>query len=136
MIGSTLYERLLAARPAGTCVRKEEPIEADPWSLPEPDVALVRGELSHFRNRHPRGAEVELVLEVAVSTLAENRAKLRIYARGGVARAWILDVPGRRLFVYEAPTPEGYRDERVLTDADTVVLPGGDLVGSVASMLD
>ena len=42
--------------PQGWFVAKEEPIEL-PGSVPEPDCALVRGQLEDYAQRHPSASE-------------------------------------------------------------------------------
>jgi Uma2 family endonuclease len=74
-------------------------------SEPEPDLAVVRQDANGYRTRHPSSADVGLVIEVADSTLAGDRLdKGRIYARAGIARYWIVNLPDRQLEVYEGPS--------------------------------
>jgi Uma2 family endonuclease len=105
-------------------VREEKPIElAD--SLPEPDVAVVRGSQLDYAARHPRPSDILLAVEVAVTSQAIDRDKTRIYARASVATVWIVDVPERRLEGYEDPQPVGrYRGVHVLGENDSVAPPG------------
>lgn len=85
-------------------VRKEDPLTfAD--SEPEPDVSIVPGSRGEFKN-HPTTAA--LVIEVSVSTLADDREMAGIYAEAGVEEYWIVNIPGRCLEVHRQPTPTGY----------------------------
>jgi len=98
---------------AGTCdVRVQLPfVVPDATSLPEPDIAVV----DHVRGTvdHPRAAR--LLIEVAGSSLrVDTSIKPALYAAAGVLEYWVVDVPGRRLRVFEAPSGDGYRQERVL----------------------
>lgn len=49
--------------------------------MPEPDVAIVRSTMEEFEIRHPTTAE--LVIEVAVSSVALDRANASLYAEAG-----------------------------------------------------
>src|SRR6266478_132941 len=59
-LASLLYKLISALTPKGYTVRKDEPLTlAD--SEPEPDISVVRGEESDFKQAHP--ATAELVVE-------------------------------------------------------------------------
>jgi Uma2 family endonuclease len=120
----TLAERLRGAYSAGWAVREEKPLEL-PDSLPEPDVAVVRGSQRDYAERHPDGRDTVLVVEVAVTSQVIDREKARLYARAGVPVLWLLDIPARRLEVHTDPQPDGrYRSVEVLGDDDEVAPPG------------
>lgn len=95
---------LLAVVPAGWDVRVQAAITlAD--SQPEPDFAVVRGSFANYQLRHPGPSDVGLVIEVADSSLLrDQRDKTRIYARGGIAIYWIVNLPDRRIEVYTQPS--------------------------------
>lgn len=104
-------------------VRKEEPLRVGPFDVPEPDLAAVRPDMAAWLVGHPRGDEAILVAEVSVSTLDDDLDKLLVYARGGVPRVWIVDVPGRRVLVHEEPTDAGYARVRMAGEEETLELP-------------
>ena len=87
-------------------------------SEPEPDVAVVRGSESEFEDVHPPTAE--LVVEVAVTSLAIDRKKARIYAEAGIKEYWIVRPAIKAVEVYRQPTAKGYVDK--LTVAAPAVL--------------
>ena len=107
------------------------------WSEPEPDLAVVRGELGDYSKRHPFAADVPLVVEVADATLERDRGlKLRIYARDGIAEYWVVNLVARRVEVYTRPTGAGaeatYADRRDYgLDAEIPVVLDGVEVGRV-----
>jgi Uma2 family endonuclease len=120
---AALAEMLRAAFGAGHAVREEKPLQlAD--SLPEPDVAVVRGVQRDYVARHPGAADAVLVVEVAVTSQAFDHDKARIYARAGEAVLWLVDLPARRLEVHTDPQADGrYRVVQVLADGDEVAVP-------------
>jgi Uma2 family endonuclease len=74
-------------------------------SEPEPDIAVVRGQVDDYPDRHPGPMDLALVVEVADSTLATDRDfKKRIYARAEIAQYWIVNLVERQIEVYTEPT--------------------------------
>ncbi len=94
-------------------------------SEPEPDVLVVRGQVSDFRATHPNCAE--LAVEIAVSSLVIDRAKALIYAEAGVKEYWIVRPKTKEVEVHRQPSPKGY-EERTTIAAPAVLecaaLPG------------
>ena len=95
-------------------VQIQGPVLAGPISEPEPDVSLLRERSDFYREQPPDPPDVLLVIEVADTSLAYDRAKLRIYAAAGMAEVWIVDLQGERAAIYRSPGAAGYADERVL----------------------
>src|SRR5713226_5816434 len=98
-----LVERALArAFGAGWDVRAQGPIALDDTSEPEPDVAVVRGELRDYVEAHP--ADPVLVVEVSITSLDFDRVhKSSLYARAGRPEYWIVNLVDRVLEVYREP---------------------------------
>ena len=94
---------------AGWFVRQEASLQlAD--SVPQPDAAVVRGTPGDFRTRHPTVAD--LVVEVAVSSVALDREYATLYAEAGVAEYWIVLGEAQRVEVYRRPVDGVYREQR------------------------
>jgi len=92
----------------GFHARPQAPVALDDTSEPEPDVAIVRGRITDYRDAHP--SSPVLVVEVADSTLAADRLrKGPLYARAGVPDYWILNLIDGVLEVYRGPvrSPNG-----------------------------
>jgi Uma2 family endonuclease len=99
-----LDNRLRTLLPSGWIVRCQCALTLT-RSEPEPDLAVVRQEPTRYRTRHPTAADVGLVIEVADSTLASDRAdKGAIYAEAGIACYWIVNIPDRQIEVYTSPS--------------------------------
>ena len=94
-------------------------------SEPEPDVAVVAGDLDQYRSTHP--ATAELIIEVAISSLEIDRVKGLIYAEAGVKEYWIVCPEEKEVEVYRQPTAQGYAERTVLSAP--VVLECGVLPG-------
>jgi Uma2 family endonuclease len=130
-----LDDRLSDAYGDGFVVREAKPLVTDD-GVPEPDHAVVRGASREFVKRHPRADEAVLVVEVAWTSQALDRAKAAVYARAGAPVYWLLDLAARRLEVHTEPQRDGrYRVARVLAETDEVALPEIDVRWRVADLL-
>jgi Uma2 family endonuclease len=99
-IARRLFKLVQATLPAQCTLLREDPLTfAD--SEPEPDLAIVRGEESEFADHHPTTAA--LVIEIAVTSAAEDRSLASLYAEAGVEEYWIVLPVERRIEVYRHP---------------------------------
>jgi Uma2 family endonuclease len=74
-------------------VRVQSPIQLDDFSEPEPDVALLRTEATHYADAHPGPGDILLAIEVAQSSLGFDReVKIPHYARAGIAEVWLVNL--------------------------------------------
>lgn len=120
-IASALYDLVRPQVPTGFWLRKEEPLTlAD--SEPEPDLSLVRGSRAEFATHHP--ATAVLVIEIAISSAAEDRSLASLYAEAGVEEYWIVLAAERRVEVYRRPENGTYLD-RASVDGDTTLMCEG-----------
>jgi Uma2 family endonuclease len=108
----TKLDRMLPAR---WHLRIERPVRIpDRASMPEPDLAVTRGEIRDYGSRDPDPADVALVIEVAVSSLEDDRTSMsRVYGGGGIPVYWIVNLVDSQVEVYSGPSgaaePVGYR---------------------------
>jgi hypothetical protein len=97
-------------------------------SEPEPDVAVVTGDLRAFMERHPGPQDTALVVEVAAASLERDRHdKARLYARAGLSCYWVVNLVDRQIEVLTHPVADGERSRYARYD----VLRGEDSVGLV-----
>ena len=105
--------------------------------IPEPDVSvgLTDGPWDEAR-RHPRGDELLVVVEVAVTNHWLARRKITLYAEAGAPIYWLVDVPRRQVAVYEGPHPDGTWDRTaVIPEGGELQLPGLGIALPVAKIL-
>jgi Uma2 family endonuclease len=82
-------------------------------SEPEPDVMLLAPRRDFYASGLPEPPDVRLLIEVADSSLPyDRRTKLPLYARAGVAEAWLVDLEASRLEVHRGPSGGTYHDVR------------------------
>jgi hypothetical protein len=120
------------SEPHGCHARSQLPVTLDDENEPEPDVKVVEGDASAYCLRHPIPAEVRLVVEVSHSSLEFDRTtKLRMYARAGIVRYWIVNLVNHQIEAFCSPLPadERYAVPAVYRSGDALNfnLPGGEV---------
>jgi Uma2 family endonuclease len=105
---STAIRRVLAALRRGVGpdwqLDSQLPIALDAASEPEPDVSVVAGDASTYRDAHP--SRPLLVVEVAVTSYRiDHDLKTSLYARAAVPECWIVDVARGLVEVHRHPEP-------------------------------
>jgi len=116
----------------------------NPLALPlqvsefQPDLALLKPRADFYRSKRVEPDDALLVVEVMDSSMAyDRRVKLPIYARGGAAEVWLVNVNDFTVEMHREPTARGYRERRVAQRADSVatlafpdfIFPVADMVG-------
>jgi Uma2 family endonuclease len=100
-------------------VRTQDPIHLDDWS--EPDLVIVRGTVLDYGEHHPGHSDIDLVVEVADSTLKPDcEIKDKLYAQAVIADYWVLDIKNRQLHVFRNPTPTGYTSHLILAEPNEI----------------
>jgi Uma2 family endonuclease len=120
----TLVQRWLGHVFGFEFVNPEAPIdvapEDNPTNEPEPDLIVLKEELSHFTS-NPRAQDLRLVVEIADSSLNfDLTVKAALYARAEICEYWVLDVGGRRLLVHRNPRAGTYADIAVYDEHECV----------------
>jgi Uma2 family endonuclease len=119
----------------GWTIRIQSAITTDE-SEPEPDLAVVQGPLRTYVDHHPGRHDIAMVVEVADSSLARDRAKGQIYAQAGIAVYWIVSLNDQCIEVYTEPTgPDSdpqYRRREDFHPGDVVpLIIAGTNVGTI-----
>jgi Uma2 family endonuclease len=98
----------------GYYIRLQQPVVLPPDGEPEPDGAIVRGNMDDYRRRKPVAADISCVIEVADSSLSKDRGtKQRIYADAGIGQYVIINLVDKVVEVYERPLSGAGRYEDV-----------------------
>jgi Uma2 family endonuclease len=116
-IASALYDLIRPQVRPDFWLRKEEPLTLHD-SEPEPDLSLVRGEPSAFITQHPSTAA--LIVEIAVTSAAEDRSLATLYAEAGVDEYWIVLPVERRVEIPRRPEA-GFYLERTIVEGDVLL---------------
>jgi Uma2 family endonuclease len=113
---------------AGYHIRQRGPVVFSATSEPEPDVAVVVGDRAAYIERHPRPADVRLLVAVSeAAPLFDRGVRASLYGRAGVPEYWIVHLAERTLEVRRDPTigarrspRAGYRTLTVHGEGDAV----------------
>src|SRR5271169_4136679 len=90
-------------------VAVQNPVQLDDLSEPGPDFAVLMPREDDYRKATPRPEEVLLIIEVADSSLAYDRAvKRSLYARHGIPEFWIVNLVAGEVEVCRAPSGDSY----------------------------
>ncbi|AVH73525.1 Uma2 family endonuclease [Nostoc sp. 'Lobaria pulmonaria (5183) cyanobiont'] len=142
----TRTERLLRQRLGDkVLLRIQSPVQLDDYSEPEPDISVVKLNPLDYEDHHPNASEVFLLIEIADSSLKYDREvkamalptpRANAYAKSGIIEYWILDVNGRKLYMYRLPSPDGYHSESILAEDVTISpLAFGDCAIAIRELL-
>ncbi len=107
------------------------------YDEPEPDAVVTVEPAAAYASRHPGPADLRLVVEASDTTARFDRTvKSALYARAGIGEVWVVDIPGRQLFVCRQPTPAGYAEVTVyIPDESAATLALPDAPVHVADLL-
>lgn len=99
-----LFDLLTHIMPSGWFVNMQEPITTQE-SEPEPDLAIVKGEIRDYFTQHPRPDQIACIIEVSDATLHRDRTlKKELYALAEIPIYWIVNLPDQQIEVYSKPS--------------------------------
>ncbi|MCH8317757.1 MAG: Uma2 family endonuclease [Bacteroidetes bacterium] len=117
-----IYELLRKLISGDIYIRKEHALTLKK-SEPEPDIAIVEGNMEKYKISHPGTAL--LVIEIAVSSLDIDREKASIYAQANIPEYWLFDIKLKRIEVYSQPFEDSYRKKKIYNITDSIPLKIG-----------
>jgi Uma2 family endonuclease len=98
-------------------------------SAPEPDLLWVRRR--NYSQKHPEPGDVLLLIEVAESSLAEDRGEKRdLYAQAMIAEYWLVNLVDDSIEVYRQSDGTAFGSTHVYRGSDRVsplCLPAAEL---------
>jgi Uma2 family endonuclease len=107
-------------------------VRLPPNSKPEPDDVVARGEIRDYKEHSAGPADVALIVEVAFSSLIEDRVQAGVYAAAGIPVCWIVNLVERQTEVYSDPSPRGIRSRVDFREGQNVlVMIDGVEVGAI-----
>jgi Uma2 family endonuclease len=121
----TRCQRLLAELVGNAYVVRQQCAVTIGRSEPEPDICVALGPDNRYVDHHPGAEEISLLVEVALSSLADDRdVKGAVYAASSIPAYWIVNLVSRHVEVYSDPvlTPNqaAYRNRHDYLIGDVV----------------
>lgn len=106
--------------PDNILVSVQNPVRLTDFNEPEPDIILA--DLTKFDGkRHPRPAEVLLLIEVSDSTVKYDRdKKLPLYAEAEIAEVWIVNLPNEIIEIHTKPKFGLYQLAQIYKRGDVI----------------
>ena len=102
---NTLTRLLVRAVGDRGIVAVQNPVRLDDLSEPQPDFAILRPRGDDYRRSIPTPSDVLLIIEVANSSLAYDRAiKRALYARHDIPEFWIVNLKDQEVEICRAPS--------------------------------
>jgi Uma2 family endonuclease len=119
-------DRLREAFGQGYFINVQSPFDAGDPSEPEPDIAVIPGNVRDYKDDHPTAAA--LIVEVADTSLQYDRTvKAGLYAKAGISDYLIVNLVDNQVEVYRHPAPRqdhiygfGYTSITMLKPTDTI----------------
>ncbi len=110
----------------GFVIDSQLPLRLGNLDEPEPDVAVIEGDIRDFTDIHPFTAR--LIVEVADSSLKLDRGrKAELYAENGIEEYWIVNLKQRQLEVFRKPIVDdetaNYAEKLIITEEGFVSPP-------------
>lgn len=101
-------------------VSVQNPVRLSDYDEPEPDLVLA--DLTKYDGkRHPRPAEILLVVEVSDSTVKYDRdVKLPLYAEAEVPEVWIVNIPNNIVEIHTHPSVGLYQSVKIFRRGETI----------------
>jgi Uma2 family endonuclease len=104
------------------------PVWVDDYSVPQPDVAVLKPRADFYRRSKPTPADVLLIIEVSDTTLEyDMKVKVPLYARAAIPLVWLVDLNAGAIEVYSQPANGAYQQLQVMRRGDSLTidsLPG------------
>ncbi len=96
--------------------------EDNPTSEPMPDAIVLHGS-SKFLTSNPKATQIQFCFEVSDSTLDYDLySKSGLYARAGIPEYWVIDIPGRKLYVHRNASEGEYQAVTIYDETEFVSL--------------
>ena len=98
----------------------QNPVHIDEYSEPLPDIALLKPRDDFYSRAHPVPDDVVLIIEVADTSLDYDRnIKMPLYAKAGIAEAWLVNLPKDIIEVYNDPSGDSHQNCRLISRGET-----------------
>lgn len=103
-------------------VSVQDPITLSDYSEPQPDLAILNPRDDFYANAHPTPLDVQLLIEVADSTVeTDRRNKIPTYAFAGIPETWLIDLVRDIIEIHSNPFKGVYQEVRIIQRGQRIV---------------
>ena len=115
----------------------QNPVRLDDFSVPEPDIALLKWRDDFYALSLPAPADTLLVIEVADTSIDYDQSvKVPLYARSNIPEVWLINLPEETIEIYSLPLNGAYQNLRQAKRGESITSQAIlHLTLSVASVL-
>jgi Uma2 family endonuclease len=121
--------------PFNCFLQSQQPIAIPPINEPEPDIAIVRGNIDDYREGPPSPKDVISVIEVSDSSLNRDLdAKLHQYAAARISEYIVVDLVSSVVLIHQHPDNGVYPSPQTLRAGEMLrISTAGSNVVSIAA---
>ena len=120
-LASVIADMLREAAGKRFAIREEKPVQVASDSQPIPDVMVLKGRQTDYKDHQPRPEEVVLIVEISVTTADYDLGKKAAhYARAKIQEYWVVLESEAAIVRHRQPSPEGYGEVTRLAGDDTL----------------
>lgn len=102
-------------------VSVQNPVELSRYSEPQPDITVLKWRDDFYSQSHPSPSDVLIAIEVSDTTQDRDRGfKIPVYARAGLAEAWLVDLFNDCVEIYLRPANGKYQDRKIITRGQAI----------------
>jgi Uma2 family endonuclease len=96
-------------------------VRVNPYSEPQPDLAILRARPDYYRGSLPGPGDVLFLIEVAETSILHDRnEKIPLYALAGIPEVWLVNLEAAVIEVFRAPEGTSYREQTVHPHGEVV----------------
>lgn len=117
-------------------VRTQGPVFLDEYSLPQPDLSLLKYRNDFYRAKHPGPEDIALLIEVSKTSYDfDRKVKAPLYAEAGIPEYWIIDLERQRIEIFREPQNGAYQSVISAGKTDEISVEALNLTFQVSEIL-
>ncbi len=117
-------------------IRVQNPINLSQYSMPEPDISVLKLKDDFYSRSHPAAADIYLLIEVSDSSYPyDKQVKLPAYAQAGIPEYWIVNLEKKEIEAYHTPENNTYKEMDLIALDQSIIFHAFDAQIQVESIL-
>jgi hypothetical protein len=129
---NVLALQLARILPHQMTIRVRSPIDLGPHIIPDPSIVICKKREDNYRLRHPKPADIYLVIEVIGNLHVNEDSRFDTYRDFGVGKVWGIDVENKMVMNQDNLLNES----SLLYNNDLLSVPETEIVIKAASIFN